>query len=285
MDNQIRLSSRILLNVVINKVWFFFYLQENSYGTEVWIEAHLTFSWILRAQTKTEPVKIWALISFCQLLQQSVLALTVCDLWCGVVWCCCPWSPVSLWGDTIPVTVPFSFKCPYSRLSDRSVVDVLWKGVCGREGSHTHSFFVLLIFQPNMSTGATSWLFSTSQRRPRRPPFFFPSMTLQAGPYPPPPPPPPPPSLPTAPALRRTLRLHTTSTQCCWCFWSSVWCLVTCWCVWRCRGNELCKPPPTTSSSHWLCLTCCWRRWSCPGASTWRCVCVRVCFVSSTSVF
>lgn len=255
--------------------------------------SHLTFSWHFRAQAKTEPVKIWALISFCQLLQQSVLALTACDLWCGVVVLevlCVPlrWDQTS-YGSLFFQTSVLQTVCPIRGGCVCSLA-------CGREGSPTHSFFVLLIFQPNMSTGSRSWLFSTSRRWPHPPPFFFPSMniisphmppvTLQARPYPPPPPPPP--SLPTAPALRRTLRLHTTSTRCCWCFWSSVWCLVTCWCVWRCRGNELYKPPPTTSSSRWLCLTCCWRRWSCPGASTWRCVCVcaHLCvIVSSTSVF
>lgn len=134
-----------------------------------------------------------------------------------------------------------------------------------------------------MSTGARSWHHSTSQTRPPLPPSLspplniislsLPPMTLRSAPFPSPPPPPPLPRwhLPTAPALHRTPLLRTTSTPCCWCSWSSAWCSAMCWCAWRCRGSAPCRPPPTTSSSHWPCLTCCWPRSSCPGASTWRC--------------
>lgn len=132
-----------------------------------------------------------------------------------------------------------------------------------------------------MSTGVRSWLYLMSQMRPPLPPSLclplttislcLSPMTPHTPPYPSPLPPQWPP--PTAPALHQPPPLRTTSTQCCWCSWSSAWCSVMCWCVWQCLGSVLCRPPPTTSLSHWLCPTCCWLRWSCPGASTWRCVC------------
>lgn len=141
-------------------------------------------------------------------------------------------------------------------------------------------------FRLAMSTGARSWLYSTSQMRPPLPPSLscplstispcLSPMTLSTQPYPSPPPPLPPPPphwLPqTAQARLQPPLLRTTSTQCCWCFSSSAWCSVMCWCVWRFHGSVLCRPPLTTSLFPWLCQTCCSPRWSCPGASTWRCV-------------